>query len=84
MPDVRRPTIWIVEDEPDICCLFVDLLVLFDNFALVCVDDAAKVKAEDTDIIFLDMRGTRPDALNAQNARVVTMSGDGSLHPDIL
>lgn len=79
----RRSVIWIVEDEPDIACIFTELLVAFDEYMVVCVDDARDVRAEATDIIFLDMRGTRSKDLVPNGAKVITMSGDGGLNPQI-
>ena len=79
----RKPTIWIVEDEPEICCLFVDVLIVFNGYLLSCVDSADKVDAQPGDIVFLDMRGTKAAKLNSNGARVITMSGDESLHPEV-
>lgn len=79
----NEPTIWIVEDDPDICCLFSDILLEFGNFMVVCVDDAANVAAKQGDLIFLDIHGTKSSRLKANDARVVTMSGDGEIEPEL-
>jgi DNA-binding NtrC family response regulator len=78
-----KSTIWIVEDEPEICCLFSDILLEFGGFMVVCVDSADQVDAREGDLIFLDIHGTKASRLRSNNARVVTMSGDFSVKPDM-
>lgn len=75
--------IWVVEDEAEIACLFSDVLIDFEKYMLVCVDNAAKVFARPGDIIFLDLRGTNASALNSNGAKVITMSGSPELAPDV-
>lgn len=78
-----RPTIWIVEDDPEICCLFSDLLITHDKFYIVCVEDAGRVLAKKGDLIFLDLHGTRARNLPPSDAQIITMSGDSTREPDL-
>ncbi len=79
----HKATIWVVEDEPDIACLFADILLEFQDYYLVCVDDASKVDTRPGDLIFLDMRGTKARKMRPQQGRLITMSGDINLNPTL-
>ncbi len=79
----RKPTIWVVEDEPEITCLFAEVLIDFNGFLLDCVDHASKVHAEPGDLIFLDLHGTHAKDIKTNGAKLITMSGDTALEPDV-
>lgn len=79
----QRQTIWIVEDEAEICCLFADLLVDYEAYNVVCVEDARRVRSQPGDFIFLDLNGTRSQMLQPNGATVITMSGDDAQKPEI-
>jgi DNA-binding NtrC family response regulator len=83
MRPAGKPTIWIVEDDAVICCLFADVVLEYGDFLVSCVDNATQVKAREGDMIFLDMHGTKAGQLRSNNARVVTMSGDWSVRPEL-
>ncbi len=56
-------TIWVVDDDEDIIFCFTEALAAHMDYRIVYAANAKEVRAEDGDIVFLDLTGTNSGAL---------------------
>ena len=76
---------FIVEDGGTLATILTTHLVMMlpPEYKIVTVDNCADVKSNPGDIILCDQNGVNLEALHANGATLITMSGDTSLDVDL-